>query len=124
MGQRSNNAAVKDAQIKSSKEECVFDMGQRRNANNAAVKGSAINPYKGECAGGTGQIIAIHMTNLPHSDICMDQHMMKQLQLSPIDMLLQLQLQVVKIIHVAILLGWSCAKLSRKFKLFFCQDNV
>jgi hypothetical protein len=71
------------------------------------VKGAAINPYEGECAGGTGQIIAIHMTNLPHSDIRMDQHMMKQLQLSPIDMLLQLQLQlqVVKIIHVAILLG-------------------
>ncbi len=76
MGQRSNDAAVKDALIKSSKEECAGDMGQ----------------------------IVIHMTNLPHSDFRMDQHMTKQLQRSPIDMLLQLQLQVVKIMHVAILL--------------------
>ena len=38
MGQRSNDAASKDAQIKSSTEECAISMGQRSNA--AAVKGA------------------------------------------------------------------------------------
>jgi hypothetical protein len=36
MGQRSNDAAVKDAQTKSSREECARGMGQR--SNDAAVK--------------------------------------------------------------------------------------
>jgi hypothetical protein len=51
MGQSENDAAVKDAQIKSSKEEC---------------------------AGGMGQIV-IPMTNLLHSDTRKDLHMMKRL---------------------------------------------
>jgi hypothetical protein len=42
MGQRSNDAAVMDASIKSSKEECALGMGQSRNANNAAVMDAPI----------------------------------------------------------------------------------
>ena len=40
MGQRSSDAAVKDAQIKSSKEECALGTGQR--SNDAAVKDAQI----------------------------------------------------------------------------------
>ena len=74
MGQRSNDAAVKDAQTKSSREECARGMGHT----------------------------IIPMMNLLHSDIRTDLHMMKRLQLSPIDVLLQYQ--GVKVIQAAILL--------------------
>ena len=40
MGQRSNDALLKDAQIKPEKEECASGMGQRRNV--AAVKAAQI----------------------------------------------------------------------------------
>jgi hypothetical protein len=40
MEQRSNYAAMKDAQIKSSKEECALGMGQR--SNDAAVKDAQV----------------------------------------------------------------------------------
>jgi hypothetical protein len=40
MGQRSNYAAVNDAQIKLKKEECASNMGQR--SNYAAVTGAQI----------------------------------------------------------------------------------
>ena len=42
MGQRSNYAAVKDAQIKHSKEECALGMGQK--SNDAAAKDAQIKP--------------------------------------------------------------------------------
>ena len=48
MEQRSDDAAVTDAQILSSKEECVLDMGQR--SNDAAVKDAQIKLSKEECA--------------------------------------------------------------------------
>jgi hypothetical protein len=40
MGQRSSAVAIKDAQIKSSKEECALSMEQRR--NDAALKDAQI----------------------------------------------------------------------------------
>jgi hypothetical protein len=42
MGQRSNYAAVKVAQAKLSKEEYAGGMGQRKNSNDAAVKDAQI----------------------------------------------------------------------------------
>ena len=48
MGQRSNDAAVKDAQIKSSEEECAKDMGQR--SKYAAKRDAQIVFRKEECA--------------------------------------------------------------------------
>ena len=44
MGQmlNTNDAAVKDAQIKFTKEECALDMGQKLNTNDAAVKDALI----------------------------------------------------------------------------------
>ena len=48
MVQSSNDAAVKDAQIKPSKEEYVLSMGQR--SNNAAVKDAQITLEKEEYA--------------------------------------------------------------------------
>ena len=42
MEQNTNDAAVKDAQIKLSKEECALGMGQSRNANDAAVMDAPI----------------------------------------------------------------------------------
>ena len=42
MGQRSNDAAVKDAQILLKVEECAGDMGQRSKSNNAARKDAQI----------------------------------------------------------------------------------
>jgi hypothetical protein len=50
MEQRSNDAAVKDAQIKFRKEECALGMGQSRNANDGAVMGAQIKSSKEECA--------------------------------------------------------------------------
>jgi hypothetical protein len=48
MGQMSKYAAAKDAEIKSSKEECASGMGQR--GNDAAVKDALILLEKEECA--------------------------------------------------------------------------
>eukprot|EP00984_Skeletonema_dohrnii_P029902 scaffold20874_cov115-Skeletonema_dohrnii-CCMP3373.AAC.4 len=48
MGQRSNDAVVKDAQMYPSKEECVFGMGPSSNDANARLK-------KKECVSGTGR---------------------------------------------------------------------
>jgi hypothetical protein len=76
MEQRSNDAAMKDAQIKSSKEECALGMGQR--SNDAAAKDAQIKSSKEECAGGMGHTI-IPMMNLLHSDTRTDLHMMKRL---------------------------------------------
>ena len=55
MGQRlrSNYAAMKDVQIKSSVKECASDMGQR--SNNAATKAAQNMSTGEECARGTGQ---------------------------------------------------------------------
>ena len=52
MGQRSNYAyaAERDAQIKSSKEECALGMGRKLSPNYAAVKDVQIKLRKGECA--------------------------------------------------------------------------
>ena len=54
MGQRSNVAAVKGAQIEPSKEECVLSMVQKWHCN-AAGKDAQIKPYKEECVSGMGQ---------------------------------------------------------------------
>ena len=53
MGQRSNDVAMKDAQIKFRKEECALGMGQR--SNYAAVKDAQIKLEEEECAIGTEQ---------------------------------------------------------------------
>ena len=57
MEQRSDNAAAMDAQILSSKEECVLDMGQR--SNDAAVTDAQIMLRKEECALGMGHMMRI-----------------------------------------------------------------
>ena len=49
-GQRSNDAAKKDAQINLSKEECAFSMEQRSNENNAVMMSAQIMLKKGDCA--------------------------------------------------------------------------
>jgi hypothetical protein len=48
MGQRLNDAAMKDAQIKPSKEECASSMEQ--NANDAAEKDAQTKSSREECA--------------------------------------------------------------------------
>ena len=53
MVQRSDHAAVMDAQIMLSKEECVIGMGQR--SNDAAAKVAQIMLREEECALGMGQ---------------------------------------------------------------------
>jgi hypothetical protein len=50
---RTNDAAVKDAQIKLRMEECVLSMEQR--SNDAALKDAQRMSYKEECVLGTGQ---------------------------------------------------------------------
>ena len=49
MERRSNDAAWKDPQIKPSKEECVLDMGQRSNDMNALLMDAQIVHRKEEC---------------------------------------------------------------------------
>ena len=49
----SNDAAVRDAQMLSRKEDCALDMGQ--SANYAAKRDAQIKLKKEECAGGMGQ---------------------------------------------------------------------
>ena len=57
---RPNYAAEKDAQIKSSAEECARDMGQR--SNYAVLKDAQMVLREEECAGGMGHF-AIQMMN-------------------------------------------------------------
>ncbi len=54
-GQSSKDAAVMGAQIKSSTEERVLDMGQRENTKDAAVKGAQTKLRREEYASGMGQ---------------------------------------------------------------------
>jgi hypothetical protein len=65
MGQRGNCAAVMDAQTMLKKEECALGMEQR--SNDAALKDAQIVLSKEEYAGGMEQI-AIHTMKLLHSD--------------------------------------------------------
>ena len=51
-----SDAAVKDAQNKSSLEECAAGMGQRSCASDATVMDAKINLKGEECALGMGQI--------------------------------------------------------------------
>ena len=50
MEPRSNDAAVKDAQIKLGKEECARGMVHRSSKNNAAAKDAQILSSMEECA--------------------------------------------------------------------------
>jgi len=59
MGQSANYAAAKDAQIKSTGEECASGMGQR--SNYAVAKDAQIKLKMEECARGIQS--AIHKTN-------------------------------------------------------------
>jgi len=75
MEQRGNYAAVKDAQIKPSKEECALkSMGQR--SIYAAAKDAQIKLSKEEFAGGMG-LRSTHRINLLH----LDQNLNRLLQL-------------------------------------------
>ena len=57
MGQRENDAAVKDAQNRSKREECALGMGQRsRSSKYAAEKDAQIKLKTKECARGMGQL--------------------------------------------------------------------
>ena len=101
MEQSTNDAAMKDVQIKLDEEECALSMGRRRNANNAVVMDALIKLSAGEYALGTEQSeiaamedaiikfneedcagvmhIVILKTNLLHSPLYMGQHMMTPL---------------------------------------------
>ena len=50
MEQSSNDAPLKDVQIKLSREECALSMGQRLDTNDAAAKDAQIKLRKEECA--------------------------------------------------------------------------
>ncbi len=83
---KDTNARLKDAQTKSTKEECAGDMAQRR--NDAAVKDVQIKLTQEEFVGDTGQN-ALRMTNqllrcLPY----LDQISAELLHPSPISVLL------------------------------------
>ena len=55
MGPSSSDAAVMDALIMSSEEECAGGMGHRLNRNDAAVRDVRTKLKEEECAGGMGQ---------------------------------------------------------------------
>mmetsp|Transcript_23859 Transcript_23859/g.47335 ORF Transcript_23859/g.47335 Transcript_23859/m.47335 type:complete len:103 (-) Transcript_23859:7-315(-) len=83
MGQRSNDAAVKDVQTMSRMEESALDMERKsKRSNDAAMMDALIESYGEECAGGTGHI-AILMKNLQHLTYPVNQYLMKRLQLFP-----------------------------------------
>mmetsp|Transcript_4592 Transcript_4592/g.6376 ORF Transcript_4592/g.6376 Transcript_4592/m.6376 type:complete len:130 (-) Transcript_4592:34-423(-) len=86
MEQRSNYAAVKDAQIKLIKEAYAIGMEQSRRSNYASLKDVAIIPNEEECVEGTGHI-ALYMTNLLHLLYNLDQLMMRRLRVFPISTL-------------------------------------
>ena len=67
MEQRSNFAAVMDAQIKFGKEECALGMEQNTQRNYATVMDAQMKLRKEECAGGMGQ--------RPNYAALMDAHM-------------------------------------------------
>jgi len=50
---KSSDAAVKDAQIKLSAEECASGMGQK--SSDAVMRDARVMSYRGDCASGTGQ---------------------------------------------------------------------
>ena len=50
MGQQSEDAARKDAQIMSSIEECALDMVQRGQRSNAALRDAQAKPSEEVCA--------------------------------------------------------------------------
>jgi hypothetical protein len=74
MGQKSNDAAAKDAQIVWSKEECALGMRQR--SNDAALKDAETKPGVAAYVGGLEQS-AMHTMNLVH----LDQSSIRPLQL-------------------------------------------
>ena len=76
MGQCTNGAAAKDAQIRLRMEDYALGMGQR--LSYAAEKDAQIRLRDGACARGVGHI-AIHTMNLLHSD----QNSIRELQLNP-----------------------------------------
>ena len=96
MEERSNDAAVKVAQIKLKMEECAEGMGQR--SNYAASKDARTKPCEEECAVDTGPSTTLLM-NLLHLIYHIDQHMMTRLQLFPIIILPQL-LTVKSVIEI------------------------
>ena len=55
MGQRSNDAAVKGAQVKLRREECASSTGQHGQRKDAAVMVAQVLLRKDQCASGTGQ---------------------------------------------------------------------
>jgi hypothetical protein len=83
MVQKSNVAAVKDAHYMFRKEECALSMAQRRNY--AAVMDVPITPSVEECARGMGPI-AIHTMNHLHLD--QNTRRLPQLKPYPISVLL------------------------------------
>ena len=66
MEQRSSDAALKDAQIKHSVEDCASGTGQSKKG--AAVKDAQTKPFGEECAQGMVHIALLHKTNLLHLD--------------------------------------------------------
>ena len=79
MGQRSNDAAVKDVQIKLSEEECARGMGQRESTNYAASKDARIMFRREEYAKDM-EHIAIPMMNLQLLHHVLDQSLRRLLQ--------------------------------------------
>ena len=55
MGQRSNYASEKDAQIRHRREECAGGMGQKQYTKGAALKNALIKLKQEECASSMGQ---------------------------------------------------------------------
>jgi hypothetical protein len=86
MGQRSNDAAVQDAQIKSSKEECASSMEQI--TNNAALKDAQIIPNEEDYAGDMAHT-AILMKILLLLHRALDPNLKRLLLLTPLLSVLQ-----------------------------------
>jgi hypothetical protein len=78
MEQRPNFAAVKDAQIKSSMEECALGMGQGERSNDAALKNVQIDPNEEDYVSDTVHT-AILLMNLPLSHHVLDQNSIRLL---------------------------------------------
>ena len=85
MEQRSNYAAVRDAQIIPKVVECALGMVQQRRPKDAVVKDVQIMPSVGECVEGMAHI-AIHTMNLLHLD--QNTRRLPQLKSYPISVLL------------------------------------
>jgi len=93
MEQRSNGAAAKGAQTKSRMEECALGMEQR--SSDVALMVAILMPNVEECVGGTGQIAILdESTAFGYSR---GSEIKKLQQLSPIDVLAQLQrVEIIK----------------------------